>query len=1522
MLSIAEGRDAGYLTKQVAVGGENYYLKAIDQQGEPAGLWMGRGAADLGLSGEVDPKAMETLYGEWRNPETGEQLGRAPMAFKPLEERLEAALAKEPHATPERRAEIERQVEATQRSGATKYVDLTFSAPKSWSLLHAGFQVQAAQARTEAEAARAGGDEERAVELEAQAGEFAAKADAVWDSYMEGVEAAMEYLADNHETRVGYHGRAADGSSVGRWAKADRLTAAAFRQHTSRNDDPQLHVHVAVLNKVAVTEHDPVTGAESTRWLTLDSRGIRKMKPALGAIQERASEEALYRRTGMRVEMRPDGKAREIVGIGQDKRDEFSTRRQQITGALKDLVGEFEERNDRAPSPYELSCMAQFVTLDSRNWKSKTAPTRAELLERWDATSVDRLRTSLADVAKDAEWASTWANASEDMRDRAFDPNEVIRDAVAEVQRNKTTFTRYDLMAELNRQLPDLLGGLEQRQVTGLLDQLADEALTPGNEAAVVLLAAPDKVPAPLELQHEDGRSVYSDRVRYTYATGPQMTAEAELRAALARTGAPAIPAETVDRVLDGLTLDPEQAAFVRGAATSGHFMEVLAAPAGAGKSYALSALTSVWKEGGGDVIGVATARQAANVLQNEGVENTTSIAALLRAHQEAAATGRPVSAQHRIGAGTLLIVDEAGMSATTDLAELRAIVEKAGGKMLTTGDHRQLTPVEAGGVFADLVQDLPNVHTFEQVRRFRDIDPETGKPVTRQWEAEASLALREGRPEALGEYEAHGRFRAGSAEEMVEQAYQGWFADHMAGRDALLIARTNGQAAELSSRARADLVRAGRVEADGVRLHDDTLAGRGDLVQLRLNASKLKTASGKRWAVNRDVVEVVGRGDDGTLTVRYKDGDTLALPADYVAEHVELAYAGTVHAAQGRTVEVCRSLIDESGSRESLYVAMTRGWGANIGYVVTHDEAAGAVPAEEIPPMHAVLASALGNSELELSAHETIRRGQEASERLDTLAPMWTSLVEQEAKRRFGAALLAAVGDEQYARISQDDAYEPLMRLARHAEAEGHNAARMLADTATSRELDTADNPARAVHWRMEQELARAERVRAREDERRVAEAVEEHGPEAEADIRAQIAAERAEQAGARAAWADRTPYVASELGAHLDQLAAAMDERRTELGEQQANAPEPWALARLGAVPEDPIERAGWTERAGWIAQYREAYGYDHDTDAIGACPPRGSVDARAAWEAAYRQIGAADERRDVAGADDAQLRAWGKQWEREQAWAPPYVADELAQAHAAADDYRARAAQARLDEAERAAELAAQAQQAETEREPVEAQPAGAQVDQAEELPVPAWLQPDDVDQDQQHEPEPAAVEAAEAERVVDVPVPDGPTSEEFEQFAAILDARASMLGDVHEARKAWEKETRTARELADQAQNELDRRTPPADVDTVAADPTAAEPRGLVNVDRAIEQAAEAQRILAERAQAREMGPVETPELAAEEADRERRDQGFAAVAARTLGLDRAHEVTAQHQDDAPPPPPAPEPEPEPEHDIDM
>jgi hypothetical protein len=180
-------------------------------------------------------------------------------------------------------------------------------------------------------------------------------------------------------------------------------------------------------------------------------------------------------------------------------------------------------------------------------------------------------------------------------------------------------------------------------------------------------------------------------------------------------------------------------------------------------------------------------------------------------------------------------------------------------------------------------------------------------------------------------------------------------------------------------------------------------------------------------------------------------------------------------------------------------------------------------------------------------------------------------------------------------------------------------------------------------------------------------------------------------------ASYADRTPVIEDpEAYRFARELATAMDQRVSLLGNRVAMDRPVWALRYLGEVPTDPVGRAEWTGRAGVAAAYREERGYADEIEAIGPAPERGSLEQRASWHAAYVALELPDEGREAAAASDGELWARRAAYERDALWAPPYVADELRGAHIAEDTYRADAvlawhrADAAADEAERTAAL----------------------------------------------------------------------------------------------------------------------------------------------------------------------------------------------------------------------------------------
>ncbi len=315
-------------------------------------------------------------------------------------------------------------------------------------------------------------------------------------------------------------------------------------------------------------------------------------------------------------------------------------------------------------------------------------------------------------------------------------------------------------------------------------------------------------------------------------------------------------------------------------------------------------------------------------------------------------------------------------MAATADLAALVDVVEAAGAKLVLVGDHRQLGAVEAGGLFRLLVADS-RAAELHDVRRF--IHP---------WEAKASLALRDGDDSALHDYQAHGRISGGTRQDMIDDAFSTWRTARAAGESIVVVAPDHATVDALAMRARAERVAAGEVEPAGLAVGAQ-IVGWGDEIVTTRNDRRL-ISTGGLWVRNGDGWRVDARRDDGGLVVSHLDGHgRVVVPADYAAEHVALAYAVTVHKAEGITVDRAVLLADAATSAEHLYVGMTRGRSENRVCVITDAATTGHGRHRPLEPVD-VLADVMRRSSAERSATEILRHELDRGEDPATLRRLW----------------------------------------------------------------------------------------------------------------------------------------------------------------------------------------------------------------------------------------------------------------------------------------------------------------------------------------------------------------------------------------------------------------------------------------------------------------------------------------------------------------------------------------------------
>ena len=1222
------GHDVAYFTSGQHRGGCAGAMSYYTAAGEPPGEWVGKGAAALGLSGQVDPDVIERLYQENTGP-GGELLvkRRPPKKADELEAAAVAAyLAAHPYASTTELAEV-RAAERGTDPHQVPYFDLTVSAVKSVSVLHASYRVAARHARQH-------GDHDQAAALDA-------RADGIEAALMDSAREAVAWL-ERHATytRTGHHS-----TRTGEWRDGDGLAASLFLHHLSRDGDPQLHVHVAILNRVQRAD-----GADD-KWRTLDSRSLHNQRLAVAPVADRILETKLSA-LGYVMVPRADGNGAEVGGVSQDVIDLFSSRAVAVTGELDRLAREYQAVHGRPPSRRTLWLLHQQAGQNTRRTKTEARrtiagqtgaaePTEAQRLAAWEAQTARREVHALSAVHEQvARFAVERAGRARAVLDDAA-KRTAARIAVAEVQKLHAVWSMAQLRFEVHRALPVLEPGIDGQAV---VDEVARLAVCGRAGTEVIQITAPDPADVTsLGVRASDGGSIYLPPNQERYCTLAHLDTEEQILAAAKRAMPQLLSREQARAAVERTGLSAEQRDAVVMMLTAATATTVLIAPAGAGKSHTMAGFARLWTTlTGRRVIGLTTSTNAARVLTHQGLAESYNIAEFLGKTEGSDELRRPVPLHQ----DDVLVLDEASQLSTTDLAMIQEAARQAGARVVATGDTAQLGAVEAGGMFRLLAQEVPAAQLHE-VRRF-----------DAAWEREASIQLRDGDLAAVAVYDRHGRIRGADADFAYDRAATMWLADHLRGKDVLLLAGSNAEAAGLSRRVQAKLTQMGSVGPPQAPLSDSNHAGVGDLIRARLNT---EIDAGGRQLSNRDTLQVTAFRDPDAVVRRQRLNGTwtgtFRVPRAYLASHAELAYAGNVHVAQGRTVDTAHLLVTDSLSRQALYVGMTRGRQANTAHVVTGNTAPpGHQPYQQATP-ESVLAAIMGRDDGDLSATEQIRQAQDWASGTGHLLTLWSAAIRQTLHPDIDQQIKARLTESEAWRYDREHARQALHQRLRAAQLAGHDLGALI-DQVTAAPMDRARSITSVLHHRLQQ-LALP-------------------------DLRHD------------ATWAQRTPATAPTLS---HKLAAALDDRARALGEHLAASPEPWLARHLGilAPTASPALRAEYIRRAGTAAAYREAAGITNPDQAISPDPHRNQPELEALRKAVFAALEIRDEADIFRSLERGELEARALQGKRARAAAQPDVSRQLRlTAQAEADALQQSAdARARRDHpgAARATALAAQ-------------------------------------------------------------------------------------------------------------------------------------------------------------------------------------------------------------------------------------
>lgn len=697
-----------------------------------------------------------------------------------------------------------------------------------------------------------------------------------------------------------------------------RIEVVELQHRRSRMLDPHIHRHLWLNIKVL--------GVDG-RWSNLDSRVAMKLHTVVNAEGELAARTdpawiAALARHGYTLD--GTGEIAELAGAVRP----VSRRSAQIEANRAHLIaGWSAAHGGSAPSVEVLQ------QIDRRAWAVSRPNRPADLDEAaWEArvhneiTAIDpSLTTPRVPVAI----------APTDLH--AVDLDLLAARAVVDADERSTScggrFSIFDIRAGAIRALSRTGVVAERDRLDGVIAEITERAT------------------------HSVYRLVADDPPTHVKAFMATETVLAKVRLAgrldvLARPGRSLLPGElqrlAPNEDLSGLDASQDVAACAI-AGTDG--LVTVNGPAGAGKTTMLHVAFAALMSQRRRMLVVAPTRKAASVASREVGAAASSVHALLSDHgyrwgiDEA---GARVSTRLRVGevdssTGAVyggptqyvlrsrdrIVVDEAGM---VDLQTANTLVELAieeGVGLAFVGDTHQALPVGHAGAMGSAIRHANAAVELDTVHRFRD--PEYSALTLRLRDAgERERAL-----VVAGELVEHGHVdrveHHDAARERMIDAYFDW---HARGKRVTLVSGTNAEADAINDAIQQRRVDQGELDvcvaAWGIGQQRILV---GDTVQTRRNDRLTGVENRAQWIVR-------GISDEYLSLVAVSDsGEVARVSTEYAREHLQLAYASTVHGVQGDTADA--SVVGPDVDAAGLYVGLTRGRLSNIAIVVARTDAA-----------------------------------------------------------------------------------------------------------------------------------------------------------------------------------------------------------------------------------------------------------------------------------------------------------------------------------------------------------------------------------------------------------------------------------------------------------------------------------------------------------------------------------------------------------------------------------------------------
>ena len=359
--------------------------------------------------------------------------------------------------------------------------------------------------------------------------------------------------------------------------------------------------------------------------------------------------------------------------------------------------------------------------------------------------------------------------------------------------------------------------------------------------------------------------------------------------------------------ILDGAGLNTEQRKALAWAMGKDG-VALIEGLAGTGKTSLLLAARRSWARAGLEVRGAALAGKAAQGLQEGAGIRSQTLHSLLDELRSGKTT---------LGDRDVVVVDEAGMIGSRQMAELLERAGEARAKVVLVGDSRQLQPIDAGGAFRTLSNEL-GAARLTGIQRQKE-----------EWARQSVLSFAMGRSVvALKSFAERGLLtwsadRQASAERLVGDWAKSRLEEPQASQ--LMLAGTRAEVAQLNELARQSRLTAGEL-SKGVAVATSQ-GGREFSIGDRLLFLRNDKALGVKNGTLGTIESLRTRGEFCELRVRTDQGQSVTFTNEQYS-YIDHGYATTVHKAQGQTVDRAYVLLGRMHDRELSYVSASRARG------------------------------------------------------------------------------------------------------------------------------------------------------------------------------------------------------------------------------------------------------------------------------------------------------------------------------------------------------------------------------------------------------------------------------------------------------------------------------------------------------------------------------------------------------------------------------------------------------------------